>query len=174
MNIIYTAKKVNPSEKFKLNAEKALQKIDKIFPNATEAKIMLKSHNDLVDVELTVIAPNTVLRAESTSSDMNAAFEDCVDTIIRKIRKNKTKLEKKIKTGSISDIQADLYSDDEEQQFDVIRTKKVSLKPESIEEAILQMNLLDHHFYVFINSETDKVSVVYRRKNGGYGFIEPA
>lgn len=174
MNKIYTAKKVSPSEKFKTRVEKSLQKIDKFFPDSSEARIMLKSHNNLVDVELTVVAPNTVLRAESTDSDINTAFDKCIDVIIRKIRKNKTKLEKKIKTGSIADIQTNLYSEDEEKEFDIIRSKKISLKPESIDEAILQMNLLDHLFYVFINSETDKVSVVYRRKNGGYGFIEPA
>ena len=174
MNIIYTAKKVSLSENFKMRAEKSLKKIDKFFPDSAEARIMLKSHNNLVDVELTVVAPNTVLRAESTDSDINRALDNCVDVIIRKIRKNKTKIEKKIKTGSIADIQSDLYSEEEEKHFDVIRSKKISLKPESIEEAILQMNLLGHLFYVFINSETDKVSVVYRRNNGGYGFIEPA
>ena len=82
MNIIYTAKKVSPSEKFKTRVEKSLQKIDKFFPDSSEARIMLKSHNNLVDVELTVVAPNTVLRAESTDSDINTAFDKCIDCLL--------------------------------------------------------------------------------------------
>ena len=103
---------------------------------------------------------------------MNEALDKCVDTLIRQIRKNKTRVEKKLRSGSFEAF-ADEADVQEEVEFELVRKKTVSLKPQSVEEAILQMNLLDHQFYVFLDDEHGDVCVVYRRNDGGYGLITP-
>jgi len=113
-----------------------------------------------------------IFRAEEKNDDMIEAFDRCVDALVRKIRKNKTKLERKLR-----DITVDYLNDEfvvnEETDFEIVRTKKMILKPETTEEAILQMNMLGHHFYMFINADTDEVNVVYKRGENGYGLLEP-
>ena len=104
--------------------------------------------------------------------DMEDALDACIDFIIRKIRKNKTKVSKKLR----DDVELTWEDEDEdvaEDEFDIIRSKTVFLKPEMPEEAILQMEMLGHQFYIFFNGESEKVCVVYKRKDGGYGLIEP-
>ena len=100
------------------------------------------------------------------------ALDDAVDTLIRRIRKNKTKLQKKVKSSAF-EVASDLDSYPEEDSFDVIRTKEVELRPMSADEAILQMNLLGHTFFVYRDAETGDVNVVYRRSEDGYGIIVP-
>ena len=112
-----------------------------------------------------------IFRAQERSDDLEDALDMCVDSLVRQIRKNKTRIEKKLRDVSFDDVFA---SDDfDEEDFDVVRTKTVALKPESVEEAILQMELLGHMFYMFRNAETDDTCVVYKRNDGGYGVIEP-
>ena len=114
-----------------------------------------------------------IYRAESTNSDINQALDDCIDVIVRKIRKNKTKLSKQIKSGALDDLTAKLEPVAEEIDFDVVRTKTMSVKPQTVEEAILQMNMLGHQFYMFLNPDTNLINVVYHRRDGGYGVLEP-
>ena len=103
---------------------------------------------------------------------MNDALDRCADSIVRQIRKNKTKVEKKLRKGAFEAYEAiDVF--EPEENYDVVRSKEITLKPQSVEEAILQMNLLDHQFYVFLNSANEKICVVYARKDGGYGLIIP-
>lgn len=102
---------------------------------------------------------------------MNEALDKCVDTLIRQIRKNKTRLEKKLRAASF-----DAFAEAEpipEEDYELVRKKTVVLKPQSVEEAILQMNLVGHQFYVFLEEESGEVSVVYKRSDGGYGLISP-
>lgn len=103
---------------------------------------------------------------------MNEALDKCVDTLVRQIRKNKTRIEKKMRSASF-DVFADEADIAEEVDFELVRKKSVSLKPQSVEEAILQMNLVDHSFYVFIEESIGEVCVVYKRNDGGYGLITP-
>jgi len=103
---------------------------------------------------------------------MNDAFDKCVDSLIRQIRKNKTKVEKRLRSGSLDDL-VGVSNEAEEASFNVVRSKKIQLKPEDVEEAILQMNMLGHQFYMFLNAQTNKVNVVYLRKDGDYGVLEP-
>ena len=112
-----------------------------------------------------------MFRAQQRAENMNDALDECVDLLVRQIRKNKTRVEKKMHSGSIDDF-APVEAVEEEVNFEVVRTKTVALKPESVDEAILQMNLLGHQFYMFRNSESGIISVVYRRNDGGYGLIE--
>ena len=153
--------------------EKKLQKFDKFFKDEAEAVITLSKEKNEECLELMITAKGTIFRSEESDSTFQNALDTAIDTIERQIRKNKTRLEKKFKDNSFD---ADLFEnediDDEELEFE-IRTKKFYFKPMSVEEAILQMNLLEHEFYVFTNQDTDKVNVVYKRKRGGYGLIVP-
>ena len=112
-----------------------------------------------------------IFRAEERAENMNDALDECVDSLIRQIRKNKTRLEKKLRAVSFEDL---LLPDvEEEKEFDLIREKTVALKPQSVEEAILQMNLLGHNFFAFRDEDNGgSFAVVYRRNNGGYGLID--
>lgn len=150
--------------------EKKLQKFDKFFKDETEAVITLSRKKNLECLELMITANGTLFRSEESDSTFQNALDSAIDTIERQIRKNKTRLEKKFK-GSSFEID---YDDEEEEELEFeIRTKTFSFKPMSVEEAILQMNLLEHQFFVFTNMDTELVNVVYKRKNGGYGLIVP-
>lgn len=104
---------------------------------------------------------------------MNEALDKCVDTLIRQIRKNKTRIEKKMRAGSFEALEDEADAVIEEVEYDLVRRKTINLKPQSVEEAILQMNLVDHNFYVFVEESIGEVCVVYKRNDGGYGLITP-
>ena len=151
-----------------------LIKFDKFFKDEAEAVITISRKKNLECIELMITANGTLFRSEEADTTFRNALDKAIDTIERQIRKNKTRLEKRFK-GSSYDIDAflgDDYDGEEEGEFE-IRTKTFSFKPMSVEEAILQMNLLEHEFFVFTNMDTDAVNVVYKRKNGGYGLIIP-
>lgn len=125
-------------------------------------------------VEITIRDNKMIYRAESTMSEMNDALDRVVDILMRQIRKNKTRLEKRVKAGGIDALTADMPAQEEpEEEYQVVRKKQVMLKPISVEEAILEMNMINHDFFMFINAETDEMNVVYRRANGNYGVLEP-
>ena len=104
---------------------------------------------------------------------MNEALDKCVDTLIRQIRKNKTRIEKKMRTASFDAFADEADSVIEEVEYELVRRKSINLKPQSVEEAILQMNLVDHKFYVFLEENIGEICVVYKRNDGGYGLITP-
>ncbi len=177
MKTTIIGRKCTPKDSFRDHAEKKLKKIDKFFSDEAEAKITVTVEKPEQIVELTIKNRGMYFRAEESAADMNDAFDACVDFIIRKIRKNKTKVSKKLREDAVIDWAADFDIDDdddaEEGEFDIIRSKSVVLKPEMPEEAILQMEMLGHRFYLFLNGENEKICVVYKRKDGGYGLIEP-
>ena len=108
---------------------------------------------------------------EADGPDLEDALDACVDSLIRQIRKNKTKLERRLREVSFDEVFN--APEAEEEEFDIVRTKAVELRPQSAEEAILQMNMLGHTFYMFLNADSGAVNVVYRRKDGGYSILEP-
>ena len=177
MKTTIIGRKCTPKDSFRDHAEKKLKKIDKCFSDEAEAKITVTVEKPEQIVELTIKNRGMYFRAEESAADMNDAFDACVDFIIRKIRKNKTKVSKRLRDDTVIDWSADFDIDDEddaeEGEFDIIRSKSVVLKPEMPEEAILQMEMLGHRFYLFLNGENEKICVVYKRKDGGYGLIEP-
>ena len=124
----------------------------------------------MATVELTVWAGGMIFRAEARSIDKLDALNDAIDNLIRRIRKNKTRLQKKVKASAFELPEEPIP---EETDYDVIRTKEVTLRPTHVDEAILQMNMLGHSFFVFLNAESGTVNVVYRRNDGGYGLIVP-
>ena len=169
MNI--TGRKIDISAGMRSFTEKKLLKLEKFFDNGAEAQVTLSVEKDRQTAELTIFYGGFVYRAEDTTEDMYASIDRAVDLIERQIRKNKTRLEKKLRGGAFDAI-AGLPSFDEEKEFKIVKSKKHALKPMSPEEAILQMNLLGHEFFVFHNAQSDKIDIVYKRKDGNYGLIE--
>ena len=173
MNITIIGRKCTPREAFKEKAEKKLAKVDKFFTSEADAKITAIVEKSYQTVEITVNTGGMVFRAQEKADTIDDALDKCVDNLIRRIRKNKTKLEKRLKDASFDNFPAE-EEIAEETEFELVRTKAVSVKPQSVEEAILQMNMLGHEFYMFTNSATDLISLVYKRQDGGYGLLEPA
>lgn len=172
MNITIIGRKCTPRESFKERAAEKLAKVDKFFSEEADAKITATVEKSYQSVEITVNCSGMVFRAQERTDNLNDALDKCVDNLIRRIRKNKTRLEKKLRNDAFEDFVAD-EDVAEETEFNIVRTKAVSVKPQSVEEAILQMNMLGHEFYLFRNSATDAISLVYKRKDGGYGLLEP-
>ena len=160
--------------------EKKVGRVEKYFSNTPNATVYvnLKVYSDrTAKVEITIPMPNLVLRAEEKNSDMYAAIDVIADKLERQIRKYKTRVNRKHRAnGSVVDTFtfADAEGAEvEEHELDLVRTKRFDLKPMDSEEAILQMNMLGHNFFVYTNAETNLPNVVYKRKDGRYGLIEP-
>ena len=162
--------------------EKKVGKLERYFNDVPEATahVNLKVYTEkTAKVEVTIPLPFLVLRAEETSPDLYASIDLVVDKLERQIRKFKTKINRKSReTALVPPTVGDLFTteaNDEENngsELDIVRTKRLSLKPMDSEEAVLQMNMLGHNFFIFEDAETNGTSIVYRRKDGKYGLIE--
>ena len=177
MKFTFACKKISLNDSIKEYAEKKISKLDKYFPEEADAFVTfaVEKKNRCV-VELTIRSANgTLFRAqtEDPDGDMRGAIDEAVSFIDRRIRKNKTRLAKNLRADAlVSSVPAE-FDVVEDNDFDVIRTKRFAVKPMSPEEAILQMNLLGHSFFVFRNTDDDNaICVVYTRNSGGYGIIE--
>jgi len=176
MKINIIGRKVNLKDSFKDRVEKKLSKFDKFFDDNSVATVTVTLEKNRQTVEVTIKQSGYVYRAEETSENMEEALDMVVDLLTRQIRKNKTKIEKRIKNVPAIDtfiLSEDDMDEPEETEYNIVRTKKFPVKPMDAEEAILQMNLSGHQFYIFRNMETNEINVVYKRKNGDYGLIEP-
>lgn len=159
------------SQAFTDYAQKRLDtKLDKFFGDEADAKIVLTEQKNQIIVELTVRYSGMIYRAEQTAVDKNDALDAAVDKIIRQIRKNKTRLEKKLKESA---FKQDFEDTVEETDISVVRTKKVEMRPMTTEEAILQMDMLGHGFFVYKNADNGKTEVVYKRADEGYAVLQP-
>jgi putative sigma-54 modulation protein len=161
--------------------EKRLDKLNKYFPSANDstAHVNLKVYSDkTAKVEVTIPLPYLTLRAEETSPDLYASVDLVTDKLERQIRKFKTKINRKSREKGFKDDLAVAPAEPADQntdvKLDVVRTKRVSLKPMDSEEAILQMDMLGHNFFIFEDAETNGISIVYKRRDGRYGLIETA
>lgn len=158
--------------------EKKLSKLERYFDTFPEIKVNLKVYSDKQRIEVTIPFTDLLLRAEETNSDMYAAIDLVVDKIERQIRKHKTKVNRKlrekgsVKTNFILPEAVAVLDAVEEDELELVRTKRFDLKPMDVEEAILQMDMLGHSFFVFTNADTNETNVVYSRKDGKYGLIE--
>ncbi|MCI8418935.1 MAG: ribosome-associated translation inhibitor RaiA [Oscillospiraceae bacterium] len=175
MKFTFTCKKVSLNDSIKEYTEKKVSKLDRYFREDAEAIVIFSVEKDhRCVVEITIRSGGTIFRAqeETRDGDMRSAVDAACSTIIRQIRKNKTRLSKRLRQDApIAEAESAAAEVSEEKDFDVVRTKHVAVKPMSEEEAILQMNLLGHDFFVFRNTD-DVISIAYRRKNGGYGLLE--
>jgi ribosomal subunit interface protein len=170
MNITIIGRKVTIKNAFKERAEKKLEKLERYFEDDAQAFVTVSVEKERQIVEVTVKNKGMIYRAEETSKDMLVSFDDAVSALVRQINKNKTRLEKRLKAGAFEGAAAV----EPEASYGEVRRKRFSVKPMSVDEAILQMNLLGHEFFTFLDEESEIISVVYKRSGGGYGVLEPS
>ena len=176
MKFQYTEKKVSLPANVHTYAEKKVMKLERFFGDNAEALVAFSVEKDRNKVEITVHAANTYFRASESTSDMFASIDAAVSTIERQIRKNKTRLARRLRQDAFSrtaEITSFAPEAEEETSFEIVRVKEFPMKPMTREEAILQMNLLEHTFFAFKDEENGEAfAVVYKRNDGGYGLIE--
>ena len=172
MTIRFTERKVTVSDDLKAYATKKCEKLDRYFDRDSAAFITFSIERGRHTAEITVQHAGMYFRAQEQTSDMYASIDGAVSSIERQILKNKTRLEKRLRQGAFDKGAAVTEAVAEENEFDLVRVKPVNVKPMTVDEAILQMNLLGHEFFFFANmEEKEKPCVVYKRKNGGYGML---
>lgn len=173
MKTIITGKNIEVTEALKERVIKKIGKLDKFFNSETEAHVTLSVQRTRQIAEVTISFNGIVLRAEEPNDDMYTSIDRTVDLLERQIRKNKTRLERKLHDNNFR-VENFKFPEEviEEEEFKVVKSKRFAIKPMDVEEAILQMNLLGHEFFMFYNSENKQVNVVYKRKDGNYGLIE--
>ena len=179
MKFKFTDKKVQVSDELREYAEKKIAKIDRLFKAESEASVTFSTERGRYKIELTINNDGTFFRVTDMTNDMFASIDSAVAAVERQIRKNKTRLEKRIRAGSLDRgigyaVRGnEAVEDEEEKEFRIVRSKNFPVKPMTPEEAVLQMNLLEHEFFIFKNQmNEDNFSIVYKRKQGDYGLIE--
>lgn len=176
MKIKIFGKNIEVTEGIRSAVEDKLGKLDKYFAEETKADVTLSVNRNEQKVEVTIPVKGNIIRAEEISEDMYASIDMVEETIERQLVRYKNKLIDKKKAYrdefATDYIEAD-YDDDEEEDIKIVRTKSFGIKPMDPEEACVQMELLGHNFFVFLNADTDEVNVVYKRKGDTYGLIEP-
>lgn len=173
MNISINGRHITVHDDLKELIAKKLAKFDRFFPNGADASVTCRKIRDNECMEITISVNGTLFRAEESTPSFQTSLTKCIDTIEGQIRKNKTRLEKRMKSSFVTPMpEAGEAVVEEEGAFD-IRTKRFCLKPMTVEEAILQMNLLGHSFYVFEDADTSETCIVYKRNAGSYGVIIP-
>ena len=176
MKFTFTEKRMDSSEDLRAYAVKKISKLDRLFKTEAEAYVTFSVERGRFLAEITIHNNGMFYRASELTSDMYASVDSGVAAIERQIRRNKTRLEKKLREGALEreilPVYAPVEDEPEAEEFKIVRRKSFSIKPMSVEEAILQMNLLGHEFFVFRDMDEDEaVSVVYKRKQDGYGLI---
>ncbi|HOE56375.1 MAG TPA: ribosome-associated translation inhibitor RaiA [Bacillota bacterium] len=174
MRIKVSGKNIDVTDALKDRVEKKLSKFGRYFSPDTEAQITLSVEKNRHIIEVTIPFNGVILRGEEATADMYISIDNVVDKLERQLKRHKTRLEKRIKDGSIKfDNWITSSAEPEDEEVRIVRTKRFAMKPMPVEEAVLQMELLGHNFFVFSNAETEEVNVVYKRKDGNYGLIEP-
>ena len=172
MKFVYASKDMVISDSLKSRVEKKLGKFERYFHDEIEASIRFKVQKGARNiVEITINAGGVILRAEESSNDMYLSIDRAVDKLESQIRRHRTKLDKRLRTAELEP--ADETPAYEEQSYDIVRVKKFSVKPMSIEDAITQMELLGHDFFLFQNEDSEIMNVLYRRHDGSYGLLQP-
>lgn len=171
MKIKFIARKFELTDDVKTRFQKKLSKLDRFFPANTEAVVALYEERVGERVEVTIRNGGVVFRAEQTDKNVACALDDAMDVLERQIRRNRTRLEKRKQISKEAFM--DFAPEDAEEDIKISKVKSFELEPMTVEEAVLQMNLLSHEFFLFKNSETGEINVVYKRKSNDYGVIEP-
>lgn len=174
MKVIMTSRNYNPSDKLKDTADKKFEKLGKYFSDDIVVNVMVGAEKgNQYKLEATINAGGTIFRAEERGQDPYTCLDKAVDKLSTQMSRFKTKLLRRHK-----DQKAILMEDipdftEHEETAELVKTKRFDVAPMSVEEAILQMELLEHTFFLFLNMETDRIGVVYKRKDGDYGLLEP-
>jgi len=173
MNISLRGDRLEITDAMKSYAKEKLQKLEKYIeePEKADANILVKVRNHTNKIEVTIPLKKFILRAEEEQPDFYTAVDVVIDKLERQIRKNKTRLESK-KIKEAKEFVSDYIDAIEEEPQKIVKRKSITVKPMDEEEAILQMELLGHQFYLFKNVETDTQTLIYKRKDGNYGIIE--
>lgn len=177
MKFTFTDKKVTLPRSVHDYAEKKVGKLERYFRTEPDASVVFSVEKGRNNVEVTVRSGGTILRAAESTSDMLASIDAAVADMERQLRKNKARLEKRLRKDafvrSVEEAETSFVPEEPEEEFTIVRTKRFPIKPMSVEEAVLQMNLLDHTFFAFRNEDAGGAfAVVYKRTDGGYGLIE--
>lgn len=173
MKVIISSKNMNASDHLKQTIESKLERLGKYFSNDIVANVTLTMERGRQKIEATINAKGTIFRAEETTTDIYSGVDRVVEKLSSQMSRFKTKLQRKHKDSKELKF-ADLptVADEEIEEMRVVRTKMFDLRPMSVDEAIMQMELLEHTFFVFLNMETETVCVVYKRKDNNYGLLE--
>jgi len=184
MKIQVRGDQLTVTEALKEYAEKKIGKLQRYFesPLNNDVNVTMSVNRGLHIVEVTIPMQGVMLRAEEKSADMYASIDLVVEKLERQIRKHKTKVNRRMRRAGVRELFKEnpeteavvQTAEDTEEELELVKRKRFNLKPMDVEEAILQMNLLGHNFFVFANADTDDVNVVYVRDDGKYGLIEPA
>ena len=184
MRVNYQARNAPITQTFHQHAEPRIQGLSQYFDRITEVKVVVSQQRHLFTVEITVNADGTLIRGEDRSPQVLATFDRALDRVERQLRRNKDKLVERGRRDRAEDVGATagepltVQQDEsalpaDQDDINIVRTKSHVLKPMTPEEAVLQMDMLDHDFFVFFNGQTERVGVVYKRRDGDYGLIEP-
>ena len=174
MKYIILGKNIEVTDGLRAAVEDKIGKLEKYFTPETEVHVTLSVEKDRQKIEVTIPVKGNIIRSEQVSTDMYVSIDLVEEVIERQLRKYKNKLVARHQEGG--NFNQAFYEADEadtEDEVKIVRTKRFGIKPMYPEDACIQMELLGHDFYVFCNAETDEVNVVYKRKNGSYGLIEP-
>lgn len=170
MKTVLSGRKINLSDSFKEIVDKRLSKLNRFFEDEQEALVVVTAEKTEVKVEVTIKAGGMVFRAERRAKDKVDAFENAVEILTKQIVKNKDRLVSKLRSGAFTELPEEVH----EQDYEIIKTKTFSAKLMSVEEAILQMEMIGHSFFIFNNEASGEINVVYKRKDEGYGLLIPS
>ena len=178
MRISIYGKNLEVSEYLHDLIEKKVSKLELYFPQDTEVQVTLSVEKSRHIVEVTIPYDGVIIRGEEVTGDMYASIDNVLDKLEKQIIRHRTRLEKSLRTGAFryeEPVYGGSYEDmeDEGEGPKIVRVKRFAIKPMSEEEAMLQLDMLGHSFYVFMNSDTGSMNVLYKRKDGNYGLIEP-
>ncbi|HHY04508.1 MAG TPA: ribosome-associated translation inhibitor RaiA [Thermoanaerobacterales bacterium] len=175
MNIKISGKNITVTNALKEHVRKKLGKLDRYFDEAIEAQVTMNVEKDRHIVEVTIPMNGIILRGETETNDMYASVDLVVEKLEKQIEKYKTRIARSTRKGTFK-FNGSTQPPSAEKKADiprVVKVKRFAIKPMDVEEATMQMDLLQHDFFVFLNAETNEVNVVYKRKDGNYGLIEP-
>lgn len=172
MKVNITGKNFNTYKKLEDTVEKKFDKLSKYFSDEITANVVLSQERGKDKIEATINAKGAVFRAEEVTPDIHEGIDKVVDKLSAQMSKFKGKLQKRYNNNKALKFEFVPESEDEVEEVRVVRSKKFDLRPMSVDEAILEMEMLSHDFFVFLDMETDSVNVVYKRKDGNYGLLE--
>lgn len=178
MIITISGKNIEVSDYLEELINKKVSKLDKYFPEDTQAYVTLSVERNRHIVEVTIPYAGGIIRGEETSGDMYASVDNVLSKLEKQIVRHRTKLEKSLRAGAFrapEPVYADAFTQDDldEEAAKVVKVKRFDIKPMTVDEAMLQLEMLGHSFYMFTNGDTNQINVIYKRKDGNYGLIEP-
>jgi len=174
MRITITGRNIELTDGIKAAVEKGLAKLDRYFTPDTDVNVTLSVEKERQKIEVTIPIKGHIIRSEQISNDMYVSIDMVEETIEKQLKKYRTKLvDKKQEAANFNQEYIDSSYEEEEEEYAIVRTKRIGLKPMFPEDACIEMELTGHDFFVFRNAETDEINVVYKRKGNTYGLIEP-